>query len=45
VLGLAQVVLIHEGAEVVVILNGLRAAQIRGSRVTDEDVDGRVGSR
>jgi cation-transporting ATPase G len=29
VLGLAQVVLIHEGAEVVVILNGLRAARIR----------------
>lgn len=29
VLGLAQVVLIHEGAEVLVILNGMRAARTR----------------
>lgn len=32
VLGLTEVVLIHELAEVLVILNGLRAARIRGSR-------------
>lgn len=31
VLGLAAVVLVHEGAEVIVILNGLRAAQRRSS--------------
>lgn len=31
VLGLAAVVLVHEGAEVIVILNGLRAAQRRNS--------------
>ncbi|MGH9262501.1 MAG: hypothetical protein ACRD08_21800, partial [Acidimicrobiales bacterium] len=34
VLGLAAVVLIHEVAEVIVILNGLRAAQTKPSRTT-----------
>lgn len=35
VLGLAAVVLVHEIAEVVVILNGLRAAQVRGLVAVD----------
>ena len=32
VLGLAAVVLVHEVAEIVVILNGLRAARVAGGR-------------
>lgn len=37
ILGLAGVVLVHEVAEVVVILNGLRAARIKGTTFAEPD--------